>query len=72
LAAARGGALPRAPGLGLLGDWSDRESNSSIEEDVLRRFLREKQGYDDGRIKRALYLFRKAAQDTSKRLYDRR
>jgi type I restriction enzyme, R subunit len=58
-------------GYAYLGDWSDREGNSNIEEDLLRRFLREKQGYDEGLIKRALYLLGKAASDTSKSLYDR-
>ncbi len=58
-------------GYAYLGEWSDRESNSSIEENLLRRFLREKQGCDDGLTKRALYLLEKAAGDTRKRLYDR-
>jgi type I restriction enzyme R subunit len=58
-------------GYAYLGDWSDREGNSNVEEGLLRRFLREKQGYDDDLIKRALFLLGKAAADTSKSLYDR-
>jgi len=54
-----------------LGDWSDREDNRNIEEYLLRDFLRDKQGYDEELIKRALYLLDKAAGDTSRSLYDR-
>jgi type I restriction enzyme R subunit len=53
-----------------LGDWTDRV-NSNIEEEYLRKFLHEKQGYDEALITRALYLLNKAAGDTSKSLYDR-
>ena len=58
-------------GYDYLGDWTDREGNRNIEEDLLRAFLREKQGYDEALITRALYLLDKAAGDTSKSLYDR-
>ena len=58
-------------GYAYLGEWSDRESNSNIEQDLRWRFLREKQGYNDGLIRRALYLLEKAAGDTNKSLYDR-
>ncbi len=58
-------------GYDYLGDWTDRESDRNIEEDLLRKFLREKQGYDETLITRALHLFTKAAGDTSKSLYDR-
>ena len=54
-----------------LGDWSDRAANRNIEEEYLRNFLRDKQGYDEELIKRALYLLGKAAGDTSKSIYDR-
>ena len=54
-----------------LGDWADREGNRSIEDDLLRRFLSEQQGYDEALIERALHLLDKAAGDTSKSLYDR-
>jgi len=58
-------------GYAYLGNWSDRESNSNVEEDLLRQFLREKQGYDETLIRRALYLLGKVAGDASKSLYDR-
>lgn len=58
-------------GYDYLGDWADRVGNSNIEEDLLRTFLREKQGYDEALITRALHLFDKAANDSSKSLYDR-
>lgn len=54
-----------------LGDWTDREGNRNIEEVFLRKFLREKQGYEDALITRALHLLDKAAGDISKSLYDR-
>ena len=53
-----------------LGDWSDRIGNSNIERELLQASLK-KRGYDDNLIGRALYLFEKAAGDTSKDLYDR-
>jgi len=54
-----------------LGDWSEREGNRNIEEELLRKFLREKQRYDEALITRALYDLDKASGDTSKSLYDR-
>eukprot|EP01031_Cornospumella_fuschlensis_P007063 gene7063-8767_t len=57
-------------GFDYLGDWTDREGNRNIESKFLRAFLKDKQGYDDGLITRALHLLDKAAGDTSKSLYD--
>jgi len=54
-----------------LGDWTEREGNRNIEEALLRKFLLEKQGYDETLITRALHDLDKAAGDTSKSLYDR-
>lgn len=58
-------------GYDYLGDWTDRVGNRNIEPDYLRTFLRDRQGYDEALISRALYLLDKAAGDTSKSLYDR-
>ena len=58
-------------GYDYLGDWIDREGNHNIEEKLLRPFLRDKQGYDEGLIVRGLHVLDKAAGDTSKSLYDR-
>ena len=58
-------------GYDYLGDWTEREGNRNIEEELLQRFLSEKQGYDEALTSRALYIFNKAAGDTSKSLYDR-
>lgn len=58
-------------GYDYLGDWADREGNRNIEEELLRRFLRERQRYDEVLITRALHILDKAAGDTSKSLYDR-
>lgn len=53
-----------------LGNWKSRPGNASIEPDLLRAWL-ERQGIEDGLITRALHLLDKAANDTSKSLYDR-
>ena len=54
-----------------LGDWTEREGNRNIEEAFLRKFLREKQGYNEALITRTLHDLDKAAGDTTKSLYDR-
>src|SRR5574340_399192 len=58
-------------GYDYLGDWTDRASTRNIEEQYLRPFLRDRQGYDDALISRALYLLEKTASDQSKSLYAR-
>ena len=58
-------------GYDYLGDWTEREGNRNIEEEWLRTFLRDKQGYDEALITQALYILGKASGDTSKSLYDR-
>ena len=54
-----------------LGNWLERDDNRNIEEELLRRFLRDIQGYDDVLISRALYEFGRVAGDATKSLYDR-
>src|SRR6266853_4152975 len=58
-------------GYDYLGDRTEREGNRNIEEELVRKFLREKQGCDEAIITRALHLLDKAAGDTSRSLYDR-
>ncbi len=53
-----------------LGNWSDRANNSNIETELLSTFLRDKQGYSDSLITKALYELNKVAGDQSKSLYD--
>ena len=53
-----------------LGNWIDLTTNRNIESELFSSFLR-KQGYEENLINRALYLFDKAAGDTSKSLFDR-
>ncbi|MBN1431872.1 MAG: HsdR family type I site-specific deoxyribonuclease [Methanomicrobiaceae archaeon] len=53
-----------------LGDWEYRENNRNIEEEYLRKFLSEKQGYDEDAINKALYELNRVAGDQSRHLYD--
>jgi type I restriction enzyme R subunit len=53
-----------------LGNWTDRANNSNVEEAALLGWLK-KQKVDEALAKRAVFLFKKAATDGSKGLYDR-
>ncbi|MEK6570743.1 MAG: HsdR family type I site-specific deoxyribonuclease, partial [Bacteroidota bacterium] len=53
-----------------LGDWHDRPDNHNVEVDLLRSFLKKKQGYTEDQINKALYEFNKIAGDQSRSLYD--
>lgn len=53
-----------------LGNWQDRPNNSNIETDILTAFLRDKQGYSNSLITKALHELNKVAGDQSKGLYD--
>jgi type I restriction enzyme R subunit len=52
-----------------LGDWADRPANSNIEKTILRKYLKEKKGYKNALIEKALYELDKAANDLSDGLY---
>ncbi|WP_322354272.1 HsdR family type I site-specific deoxyribonuclease [Dehalococcoides sp.] len=52
-----------------LGDWEIRPNNSNIEESILRKYLKEKQGYSDILINKALYELIVASKDLSDGLY---
>ncbi|MEJ5315577.1 MAG: HsdR family type I site-specific deoxyribonuclease [Tenuifilum sp.] len=51
-----------------LGNWEEREDNSNIEEELLRKWLLQR--YDENLTDKAIYEFTKAAGDQSKSLYD--
>lgn len=51
-----------------LGDWEEREDNSNIEEELLRRFLN-RQGYDKPLIEKAIFELERAAQSQADSLY---
>ena len=53
-----------------LGDWTEREGNRNIEEDLLGAFLCEKQGYDESLIMRALHSLDKAAESEKISAFD--
>ena len=52
-----------------LGDWSDRPSNSNIQEDLLSAYLI-KTAHAPEQISRAIYLLRTEADNTHRSLYD--
>jgi type I restriction enzyme, R subunit len=52
-----------------LGNWETRPGNSNIEEAILRKYLKEKRGYSDILINKAIYELTKAANDLSDGLY---
>jgi len=51
-----------------LGDWTDREGNSNIEEKLLAEYLT-RSGYTRAQISRALYLLKTEADNHSRNLY---
>ena len=51
-----------------LGDWSDREGNSNIEEDLLSAWL-VKSGYTSAQISAALHKVRTEADNHGRTLY---
>ncbi len=53
-----------------LGDWQDRENNSNIEEEILRRYLSKKKRYNETLIKKAIHELKKVSEDQSKTLYE--
>lgn len=53
-----------------LGNWEEREDNRNIEIDELKRFLVEKQRYDEKVADRAISQFKKIAGASGKHLYD--
>ncbi len=57
-------------GYDYLGNWIDRENNRNIEESLLRRFLKDVQGYEKSLINRALHELNRLAGDQSRSLYD--
>ncbi|MCF7635006.1 MAG: restriction endonuclease subunit R [Dehalococcoides mccartyi] len=52
-----------------LGNWETRPNNSNIEEPILRKYLKEKRGYSDILINKALYELTVASKDLSDGLY---
>lgn len=52
-----------------LGDWTDRDGNSNIEEGLLTAWLR-RSGHSPDQIGRALYLLRTEADNPNRGLYD--
>jgi type I restriction enzyme R subunit len=51
-----------------LGDWTDRDGNSNIEEGLLTAYLT-KSGYTPAQISKAIYALRTEADNHSRRLY---
>lgn len=56
-------------GYDYLGNWEERENNSNIEEDILRKYL-SKKGYSPTLISKAIFELTRAATNQSKGIYD--
>jgi len=52
-----------------LGDWTDRDGNSNIEEKLLTDYLREKGGYSSAQISAAIYKLTTEANNNNRGLY---
>ena len=52
------------------GNWEDNQDNSNIEVEYLTKFLKEKQGYSQSLITKALFELDKTAGNQSNSLYD--
>ena len=52
-----------------LGDWTDRDGNSNIEEGLLTAYLT-KSGYTPEQISRAIYVLRTEADNPNRSLYE--
>lgn len=52
-----------------LDDWSDREINTNIEEDLLRKYLVGKAGYTESQLGAVMYRLRTEADHNSRGLY---
>lgn len=53
-----------------LGDWTDRQGNSNIEQVLLTAYLRDKAGYSDAHIRGAIQKLTTEATNKSRGLYD--
>ena len=51
-----------------LGNWAEREENSNVETELLKKWLLQR--YDENLTNKAIYEFTKAVNDQSKSLYD--
>lgn len=60
--------LFKGMGYAYLGNWEDREDNSNIEEELLKKYLSDN-GYTDNIIDRSLYELKQASENQSKGLY---
>lgn len=56
-------------GYRFLGDWTDRDGNSNIEEKLLTEYLRDKGGYSPAQINAAIYKLTTDANNSSRGLY---
>jgi type I restriction enzyme R subunit len=52
-----------------LGNWEDRENNTNIEKDILRKYLSDR-GYNKSLIDQAINELTKVATNQNKSLYD--
>jgi type I restriction enzyme R subunit len=61
--------LHKSLGYKYLGNWEERSGNRNIEEEYLRSFLK-RQGYSETLIGKAVYEFKKVAEDQNRSFYD--